>query len=491
MKKKGTVAVIGAGLGGLAVAARLAHKGFEVTLFEKAPTPGGKASLMQLGGYRFDKGPSLMTMPHIFQRLFTDLEEDPKIHLKLKKLQILCNYFFADNTRTSIPGEREAAAERIVRDLGEKKRDVTRFNRHIEKIYNCTSGIFLEKSLHEISTYLSASGVRSILSLPQADIFRSLHQANSSFFSNPNTVQLYDRYATYNGSDPYQTPATFNIIPHVENAFGGWMPENGIHGITTALTELAMRKGVQFRFSERVEKILTEKRKVIGLETEQGDYTFESVISNADVNSTYKRLLQSKESAWSRRYDKLQPSGSVMVFYWGVKRNFPELDVHNILFSKDYQEEFRQIFREKRIPDDPTIYIHITSKIIPKDAPADCENWFVLVNVPYDQGQDWDKERKKTRSRIIQRVNGLLGCDLENLIEEEDVWTPPLIEKETGSMYGSLYGISSNTRMAAFLRQRNRSNEYKGLYFCGGSAHPGGGMPLVLLSAEITARYFQ
>jgi phytoene dehydrogenase-like protein len=211
------------------------------------------------------------------------------------------------------------------------------------------------------------------------------------------------------------------------------------------------------------------------------------VVTNADVASTYTDLLGDPDAPYAKRYRRLEPSSSALVFYWGIRGAFPELGVNNIFFSKDYPAEFNCIFKELRCPDDPTVYVNITSKTTPGDAPPGCENWFVLVNAPRNEGQDWAGEVQRMRKRVLEILEGRLGRRVGDLVEAEDVMTPQDIEEKTGSRKGSLYGISSNSKLSAFLRHPNRSRRYPGLYFCGGSAHPGGGMPLALLSGSIAA----
>jgi phytoene desaturase len=300
-------------------------------------------------------------------------------------------------------------------------------------------------------------------------------------------VQLFDRYATYNGSDPYRMPATFNLIQHVEYGLGAYTVDGGIHAIPMAMERLAREEGVEFHYGKRVDRIMLDGRTVRGVVTEDGLMEYEAVVSNVDVLPTYERLLGDTTSRDSHRYRRREPSSSALVFYWGVDGSFGRLDVHNILFSPDYREEFQDMFERRRVPRDPTVYIHVMSKHVPEDAPAGKEAWFTMVNAPSDSGQDWDAEVERTRRVVRERIEGILGIELQPLIEVEDVLTPPLIEERTGSRGGALYGISSNTRMAAFARQRNRSKRYKGLFFAGGGAHPGGGMPLAVLSGKIAA----
>jgi phytoene dehydrogenase-like protein len=204
-----------------------------------------------------------------------------------------------------------------------------------------------------------------------------------------------------------------------------------------------------------------------------------------DVVPTYRRLLP-REPAPERTLGQPR-SSSALIFYWGISREFPELDLHNIFFSADYQREFQAIFQDKTVADDVTVYVNITSKKTPTDAPAGHENWFVMVNVPHDQGQDWDALTRKTRGVVLRKLSQALGTDLEPLIAAEKVWTPPGIAADTSSFGGALYGSSSNNALAAFLRHPNFSGRLEGLYFCGGSVHPGGGIPLCLLSAKIVS----
>lgn len=205
-------------------------------------------------------------------------------------------------------------------------------------------------------------------------------------------------------------------------------------------------------------------------------------VSNVDAKLFYSQLLKVDVP---QKIKKAENSSSALIFYWGIKKEFHQLDVHNILFSNDYKNEFDSIFEGKSVQNDPTVYINITSKIIETDAPKGGENWFVMINVPYNDGQNWEAFRSLARQKIIHKINRTLNTKIEDLIEEEKYLDPILIEQNTGSNRGSLYGSSSNHRMSAFFRQSNFSNEFKNLYFCGGSVHPGGGIPLCMLSAKI------
>ena len=326
---------------------------------------------------------------------------------------------------------------------------------------------------------------KTLLQIKSIDPFRTVHQANSAFFKDPKLIQLFDRYATYNGSNPYLAPATLNIISHVEYTMGSFVPDGGIFAISKALQSLAEKKNVKFYFNSKVDKIEVENNIVKGISINSEFHPYNIVISNIDVLTTYKNLIPEKSNEIINKYSKHDLSTSAVVFYWGIKGKHEHLEIHNILFSKDYKREFDDLFTQKIIHDDPTIYIYISSKHNPSDAPADCENWFVMINTPPDSNQNWDEEISKSKKIILNRIKKMLSIDLEKQIVVEKVLSSIELERNTGSFRGSIYGISSNNRFAAFLRHPNFSKDISGLYFCGGTVHPGGGIPLVILSGKI------
>jgi phytoene desaturase len=276
-----------------------------------------------------------------------------------------------------------------------------------------------------------------------------------------------------------------SMIPHLEQHYGTFFPKGGMISITNALYDRAREMGVQFHFNQRVEEILVSDDKAMGIRLADRTVQCDAVLSNMDVMPTYRTLLP-REKAPERTL-KQERSSSALIFYWGIKKEFPELDLHNIFFASDYKKEFEVLFEGKEVAEDVTIYIHISSKDEKADAPSGCENWFVMVNVPGNKGQDWDALIPQIRSRVISKLNRLLKTDVESLIEAEQVLDPRGIEARTQSYQGSLYGAASNNRFAAFLRHPNFSSRIKNLYFCGGSVHPGGGIPLCVMSGKIAS----
>jgi len=482
-----SVAIIGAGLGGLAASIYLAQAGVRVTVYDQNNDPGGKAGVICEKGFRFDTGPSLLTMPFVLRELFKHTGEKIEDYLTLEKLDILCRYFYPDRTVLNAYSDMKAFAGEIDRVSGDTAAAVKRYLRYCEKIYDRTANLFLFKDFRLIKNLLTPTAFTTLIKLNQIDPFRTMHGANSSFFNDPKIVQLFDRYATYNGSNPYSVPATLNIIQHVEYNLGGYIVKEGIHEIPKALMKIAKKVGVDFRFKSKIEEILHRAGTVYGIRTTDNEFGYHRILSNVDAGYTYSRLLSDTYGKDSRRYFKQEPSSSALVYYWGIKETNDVLGTQNIFFSKNYKTEFDEIFRKRECPADPTVYVYISSRYRPDDAPPGCENWFVMINTPHNTGQDWESETKRIRKTIQEKLSSFLRKDIGKRIILEHVLTPVLIERQTGSLYGSLYGISSNSRFAAFLRQPNKSSDYRGLYFCGGSAHPGGGMPLVMLSGKIAA----
>jgi phytoene desaturase len=484
-----TVGIVGSGIGGIAFAIRMQLMGHAVTVFEANERPGGKLGLLEMQGYRFDTGPSLFTMPQLVDELFQLAGKNPRDYFNYERLPEICSYFWDDQTRLKTLEDPGETASLMAEALQEDAATIYRYIKEAGEKYNIVSDLFLDDSLHKLSTWTSKKALYGYANLHKLGLFQSMHQAHKSKFKNSKTVQLFDRYATYNGSDPYQTPATLSIIPHLEYNLGAYFPKGGMIEIPNALVRLAQGLGVQFRLNEAVEKIRTKGNIANGIQTKMGVYDFDIVASNADIRPSYKKLLP--ENLRPAKLLNQPKSSSGIIFYWGINRVFEELGVHNIFFSKDYRAEFEAIFKQENLFDDPTVYVHISSKVATKDAPAGCENWFVLINAPANSGQDWDALIQACRTNVIQKINRVLGINLEDHIVVEDYLDPRRIESRTSSAGGALYGNSSNNKFAAFLRHPNYRPAIKNMYWIGGSVHPGGGIPLCLSSAKIAAKLFQ
>lgn len=478
------VGIIGAGIAGLASAVRMAVAGHQVDVYEMASGPGGKLSQFQLGAYRFDLGPSLFTMPQYVEELFELAGYPIEEFFAYERLPIVCHYFWEDGTKLLAHAAVKDFAQEVERVLDVPAERILYMLNDAARKYQVTGKTFLEKSLHRLDTWTKPEVLKAMLQIPTLDLFRSMHRVHQQHLQHPKLVQLFNRFATYNGSNPYKAPGLLSIIPHFEHHFGAFIPKGGMFSITKAIHALAQKLGVRFFFDTKVDEIIVQNGKATHLRVNSTQHAYDNIISNMDVFFTYQRLLP--KAKHPTRILNQQKSTSALIFYWGIKRQFPELGVHNILFSDNYAAEFSAMEKGSMF-EDPTIYINKTSDHVSGDAPVGCENWFVMINSPADSGQDWDTLTRLTKERVLQKLRRILGVDIQALIEEEWILTPPLIERRTGSHLGALYGTSSNNRMAAFMRHPNFSRRIKDLHFVGGSVHPGGGIPLCLLSAKITS----
>ena len=478
--------IIGSGVAGIACAIRLAVNGFEVSVFEKNNYPGGKLHLIEQDGYSFDAGPSLFVQPENIEELFALCDENIKQYLQYKQLDITCKYFYEDGTIINAYADKKKFAKELEEKTGEPAQHVINYLKESEKIYKNIGDIFLSNSLHKKSTWKNSKVLKALYATKAPYIFSTFNGANKKKFTSPHTIQLFNRYATYNGSNPYRAPAMLQLIPHIEFNKGVFYAEGGMISISNALYKLAVNKGVKFFFNAPVQRIIKEDKRIKGILVSNEFLIADVVVSNADVYFTWLQLLNDEHEA--KQILKQERSSSAIVFYWGIKKQFPRLGLHNIFFSKNYKDEFNSIFKTKTIYNDPTIYINITSKCESGiHAPAGKENWFVMVNVASDESMSETVAIQSYKKNILAKLSQMLQTDIEPLIETEAILHPKKIETETSSYKGAIYGSSSNSKIAAFLRHPNFSKKIKGLYFTGGSVHPGGGIPLCLKSAAITS----
>ena len=475
--------IIGAGIGGIAAAIRTARRGYEVDVFERSTSAGGKLSTFTIDGFRFDRGPSLFTMPQYVDELFELCGEDPRDHFSYVREEVVCRYFWEGGERLTAYADPDRFSAEAAEVFGVDVTTVAKALGRSATKYKLSGKTFLEKPLHKLSTWLHRDNLGALRQIGRMDLTSTMHDANARDLGHPKLVQLFDRFATYNGSNPYLAPGILTIIPTFEHMLGTFLPKGGMYDITESLVALAERQGVRFHFGCDIRQVLSESGKATGVELANGArHDCDLLVSNADVHGFYHHLMpQAKPPLRTLRQER---STSALIFYWGIDKEFAELGLHNIFFSEDYAQEFSALQRGE-VSDDFTVYVNVTSKGVDAEAPEGAENWFVMVNAPHDTGQDWTSMQERIRRQTIEKLDRLLGCDLANHIVAEATWAPPGIASDTGSHLGALYGTSSNNRFAAFLRHRNQSREFENLFFVGGSVHPGGGVPLALLSAKI------
>lgn len=487
------VIVIGAGLGGLASACLLASEGHNVTVLEKNEHPGGKIGEVRANGFRFDTGPSLLTMPFILKSLFEKCGASIEKYLTIQPVDPICRYFFSSGVEFDCHQNECVNIAQIQSFSPDDVASYQSFMKYSQKLYQRIKDAFLFNPLYGLSDMGSLNWIDFL----KIDAFQTVAQRIDRQFDAPELKKFFKRFTTYNGSSPYQAPATMNVIPHVELALGGYYIEGGIYRLVEALVALARNKGVTFKMGTDIRQIMTPQGTVAGVKDSTGNrFSADIVVSNADAYETYMEAVnRSAISGFQKKkIQKTEPSCSGFVLLLGIDRQYDQLSHHNIFFSEDYEQEFDQIFNQKVMPDDPTIYVANTSYSDQTHAPDDASNLFVLINAPYLSEQwNWEKQKVRYQNKVVQVLErrGLTG--LGKHIVYSKIITPRDFYVRYRSNKGSIYGTSSNSKFAAFLRPRNKSRSIKGLYLVGGSTHPGGGIPLVTLSAlhvtELINRY--
>jgi phytoene desaturase len=477
------VVIIGGGLGGLAAGIRLAALGCRVTVCEQGESFGGKMNQWESKGFRFDTGPSLITMPWIFEELFEAAGSRLKDHLEMIPMHPLSTYSFDEGTRFTYTTDLPQWLETI-RQI--EPRDVDGFLRFLKlgaRIYEVSQNTFMRRVPFAPPQLRDAPALRHF---PINNAWGNYAKVVADHFHSPLLQQLYNRYPTYVGSSPYSSPATLLIIPYIEFAFNGWYPQGGLYRIVESFMNMAKHLRISLLPNAKVESIEHHQHQVKAVKLTDGTrLSAEIVIANCEAADA-KIMLGVPQAT---RLKPQERSMSGLVFLLGVKRNLPELQHHQIYFSADYEREFSQIFIDRHFPDDPTIYVNCPSRNDRTTIPGVGEALFVMANAP---ANDWDDAMiAEARRRVFNRLRCSGFPDIKSDIVVENVWTPNRIAARYQMPGGAIYGTHSHGWRNAFLRPPNKDREYRGLYYVGGSTHPGGGTPTVLLSAQITADLIQ
>jgi len=484
MQKRKAV-IIGGGLGGLATALRLAAKGWDVTVCEQGATFGGKMNRWEKDGFRFDTGPSLITMKWVFAELFQAVGSSIDDHLQFVQMRPLAEYVYDDGLRFSYSS---SLPEWLTTIEQLERRDVNGFLRFMQlgaHLFELSQETFLRRPPQTPPDWRSLKALRH---LPLRHGWGNYHQTITAHFRSPHLRQLFDRYPTYVGSSPYRSPATLAVIPYIEYAFGGWHIKGGLYRLVETLTMLARQSQVTLHTDARVDRILHEASKVKGVVLEDGQkLEADVVVMNGDASLT--RALLGDQPKPTAPMDR---SLSGLVFLMGVKRDLPEIAQHSIFFGGDYQREFSQLFDDRRFPDDPTVYVSAPSRGDRSLAPGIGETLFIMANAPANNEDQWtDAEIERARERVFARLQKggfpAFGSDTE----VHDVWTPRHIRERYLMPGGAIYGLNSHGWRHAFLRPPNKDRRISGLYQVGGSSHPGGGTPTVLISAQIVCELIE
>lgn len=475
------IIIIGAGIGGLSAGCLLAKQGHDVTILEKNNTAGGKMNEIEAQGFRFDTGPSLFTMPYILDGLLQECGTSLSKELDMIALDINCRYFFQDGMQFNNYSDRSQMLKEIRRIAPKDEKAYVKFLKYAESLDKKTRDAFVLNPLYNFRDLKNLN----LFSFFGIDAFTTVSKRVDSRFSSPYLQQFFKRFTTYNGSSPFQAPATLNVIPHIELNEGGYYIKDGLYRVAECLRDLAISLGVKISYNSKVDRIHVLKEKIKGVETESGELTeCDLVIANSDASETILNLIDDQSISPKRKekVEELEPSCSGFVMLLGVDKKFEQLIHHNIFFSSDYEREFDQIFKEKVMPYDPTIYIANTSFTDKDHAPEGSSNLFILVNAPYlSDSYNW--ENSDFGNKVIAELEKRGLTELSKHIKFRSEITPQDFYEQYLSNKGSIYGTSSNDKFSAFLRPRNKSREIEGLYFVGGSTHPGGGIPLVVQSA--------
>jgi phytoene desaturase len=479
-KTSAKVLVVGAGLGGLAAAIRLARTGCAVEVWEKNGEPGGKLKELRQDGFSWGMGPSLLTMPDVLRELYAAAGERMEDHLDLVRLDSACRYFWTDGT---VVEENEAFW---------KQPEVAKFLDYARGIYELSGEAYLNRPPSEFWRAFTLGNLGKLRHLPKVATLRTLAREVERRISDSHLRQIFLRFATYNGSSPYQTPATFNIIPYVEAEFGAWYVRGGMGKIAEELFHLAERMGVQFRFNTQAYAWVKNEAVAENGTRTKADF----LVCNADVLSArsgcgFLGAMTPHETQRSLLEPPLSTSGFIL--FLGVRGRDERLGHHNIFFSDDYPKEFAEIHEQKISPGEPTIYISVSSRTDAAHAPEGCDNYFVLINAPArDPKQAWtESEARAYRDVVIKRLEKFGFKDLAARIVTEKIFTPSDFAARDLAHHGSLYGWASHSIKSSLFRPPLRSPEMRNVFFTGGTTHPGGGIPLVLLSGKMVTELIQ
>ena len=481
-----TAIVIGAGVGGMAAAIHLARGGVRVRLLERADRVGGKLREIVVGDRTFPAGPSVFTMRGIFEELFGGAAQLAE-RLELRAVDPLCRHFFPDGSSLDLFQDAERTRQAIERFAGARDaRGYMDFRRHAQKIHEIVRGPFMERPV----AVLDLLRPSTLLQIAQIDGSRTLWRAIEEFFVDPRLRQLFGRYATYNGSSPFHAPGTLAVIAHVENAYGIFACKGGIYRLAEAMEQLARELGVEIEHGADVDEILVERDRAVGVRIGGRVERADLVVANADAAHVYDRLLAAARPGkkLGEKYAAEELSLSAYVLLAVADRAPLDLLHHNVFFSRDYRREFDELVAERRPPADPTVYLCADDRV--EGSPVEAtERAFFISNAPPldDRGRhvDWASEAPRCRERIER---GLARHGWKIAVRASLEQTPIDFAARFPSSKGALYGLASNSKMAAFKRPANQVPGVAGLFLVGGSVHPGAGLPMVCLSARIATK---
>jgi diapolycopene oxygenase len=487
------VAVIGSGLGGLAAAATLAARGYSVEVFEKNPWLGGKAAQLNEHGFRFDMGPTILIQPSVLRRIFSEAGRDLDDYVEMIELDPQWRCFYDDGSVLDL--RRDIATMAASLDLtmpgqGARYAELMALS---EDLHGISNRFFFWRSIGTMKDTFNMSGAfqASVLrDVSRMRLGRTVASTVRSYIKDPRVAQMLDHFVQYVGSSPDASPAILCSIGHMQTSEGIWYPLGGTRAIPEALIKLGRELGIQYHPSTDVTRILTSHGRATGIQLATGEsLTFDAVVSNCDSVRTYRELIGGTAASHFNHQREYEPACSGVVLYLGLNRRYEQLAHHDFVFSRDAEEEFHSIYDLGEPAADPTCYLAATSHSDPTSAPAGCEALYVLVHTPYLRPHhDWKQMFPEYRRVILEKLERTAGLkDLQQHIVYESALTPQDIHDRYRVLNGAIYGLSSHGRWNGAFKPANARNDIKGLFLAGGAAHPGPGMPMVMMSGWIAA----
>ncbi|WP_335870848.1 phytoene desaturase family protein [Bacillus sp. 2205SS5-2] len=486
MSKK--VIIIGGGLGGMSAAIRLAGSGYKVTLVEKGERLGGKLNIRKGEGYTFDTGPSILTMPWVLEKLFASVDKNLHDYLNLQRVEPGWRTFFEDGTTIDLTADLPRMLEELKKVSDEDANEFFQYLQYSNKMYELSMKSFYKKSISGLTDLRSMHGMKELL---QMDPMKTMDAATKKHFKNKHLQQLFNFLIMYIGSSPYHAPAILTQLAHVQLGIGVYYVQGGMYQIAVAMESLLNELGVEVRLNTKVVEVLSNGSKAQGVKLENGvSLLGDIVISNLEAIPFYSNLMNQNAEVEKaqKELSKYEPTVSGLVLLLGINRTYEKLAHHNFFFSKDAKEEFHQIFNEKRMADDPTVYVGVSAKSDDSQAPNGKENLFVLTHVPpLQKNENWEDYKEAYRDKILTKLERMGLKNIRKHVEFEYQFTPNDLQSLYGSNGGSIYGVVTDRKLNGGFKIPNKSNVLENVYFVGGSTHPGGGVPMVTLSGQLTA----
>ncbi len=483
-----TVAVVGAGLGGLSAAISLATDGYAVTVFEKNPQVGGKLNLLKKGGYSFDLGPSILTLPHYFQHLWERAGKRMEDDVVFQPVSPHWRNFFEDGTVIDLHFEPEKMRAEALKFGGPAFADrLERYLRYSARQYDLIAKGYFEAGLDTVGDFARFYSLPEILRL---DYWHTMHGANRRRLREPHWVDLFDYFIKYVGSSANRSPGFMNLMPTIQFRYDLWYVKGGMYELARALERLAVSLGVTFRLNTEVVRLSTKHRQVTAVETaDDRTVPADFVVSNMEVIPAYAKLLNAGPKVL-KPLEKFEPACSGLVLHLGTDKVYPQLAHHNFFYSRHQHAHFERVFKRHELPDDPTLYVVAPSRTDPAVCPPGCDNIKILPHIPYlAVGHTSSPEDYRALSELVLDKFERMGLkDLRKHIVVQDMWTPYDIQARYYSNRGAIYGVVSDRNRNFALKAPKASAHYDNLYFVGGSVNPGGGMPMVVLSGQNAAK---